>query len=55
MKPLRLRAGVIWEQGLRGSAPWEGIPLVRGTDGLSMGRVAGIKLTKNHRELSGLW
>lgn len=30
MKPLRLRAGVEWEQGLRGSALWEGIPLARG-------------------------
>src|SRR5215213_8578492 len=30
MKPLRLRAGVEWEQGLLGSAPWEGIPLARG-------------------------
>jgi hypothetical protein len=30
MKPLRLRAGVEWEQGLLGSALWEGIPLARG-------------------------
>ncbi|MDT5060657.1 MAG: hypothetical protein QOH63_1116 [Acidobacteriota bacterium] len=36
-KPLRLRAGVIWEQGLRGSVPWEGIPLARGMHGLSKG------------------
>ncbi|MDT4953444.1 MAG: hypothetical protein QOJ02_1582 [Acidobacteriota bacterium] len=52
-KPLRLRAGVIWEQGLRGSVPWEGIPLARGMHGLSKGRVAEIKLTKNHRESRG--
>jgi hypothetical protein len=30
MKPLRLRAGVKWEQGLLGSALREGIPLARG-------------------------
>jgi hypothetical protein len=50
LKPLRLRAGVVWEQGLHGSARQEGIPLARGTDGLSIwGRVAELKklLTKN--------
>jgi hypothetical protein len=48
MKPLRLRAGVEWEQGLLGSALREGIPLARGTDGLSIGgEWPKIKLTKN--------
>lgn len=40
MKPLRLRAGVEWEQGLLGSALWEGIHLRGALYGLSKGRAA---------------
>lgn len=52
MKPLRLRAGVNWEQGLLGSALREGIPLARGASRpLKGGEWPKIKLTKNHWEL----
>lgn len=47
MKPLRLRAGVKWEQGLLGSALREGIPLARGAARpLKRGRVAENEINK---------